>query len=144
MIRAMTLADVDAVLAIEQAMHAHPWTRGNFTDALASGYSGWVDELDGVLRGYAVLMLGVGEAELLTIGVATSSQRLGLATHLMQWLESQAQSHNFERLCLEVRPSNTAGLALYCKTGFVEIGRRRGYYPAANGREDAILMEKRL
>lgn len=144
MIRTMTASDVDAVLAIEQAVHAHPWTRGMFTDALASGYQGWVDEQHGTLRAYAVLLPGVDEAELLTLGVASSCQRQGLASDLMRWLESQARARNFARLCLEVRPSNTAALALYRKAGFVEIGRRRDYYPAAHGREDAILMERRL
>jgi ribosomal-protein-alanine N-acetyltransferase len=140
----MELADVEAVLAVEQAVHAHPWTRGNFVDALAAGYEGWVDEAEGVLRGYAVLMPGVDEAELLTLGVALSSQRQGLASGLLDSLEAQARLRALERLCLEVRPSNLAALALYRKAGFVEVGRRRGYYPAAHGREEAILMEKRL
>ncbi len=37
-LRDMVLADLDKVLSIEQRVHNHPWTRGNFTDALNSGY----------------------------------------------------------------------------------------------------------
>jgi ribosomal-protein-alanine N-acetyltransferase len=40
---------------------------------------------------------------------------------------------------LEVRPSNTPALALYHSEGFNEIGRRPRYYPAAQGREDAVM-----
>ncbi|MGZ8155124.1 MAG: ribosomal protein S18-alanine N-acetyltransferase, partial [Burkholderiales bacterium] len=46
-----------------------------------------------------------------------------------------------ERAFLEVRPSNTAARALYARSGFSEIGRRRDYYPAQEGREDAVVME---
>ncbi len=44
------------------------------------------------------------------------------------------------RLFLEVRPTNTAALALYRGAGFVEIARRKHYYRARGGREDAIVL----
>lgn len=144
MIRAMTDADLDTVLVMEQTIHAHPWTRGNFVDALAAGNYCLVDEVDGVVRAYSVLLPGVGEAELLTVGVATAHQRCGLGRTMLEALQMRARERGFARIFLEVRPSNTAALALYRRAGFVEIGRRRGYYPAAAGREDAILMEGRL
>jgi ribosomal-protein-alanine N-acetyltransferase len=43
-----------------------------------------------------------------------------------------------------VRPSNQRARALYRSAGFHEIGRRRGYYPAPDGREDAIVMKVAL
>jgi ribosomal-protein-alanine N-acetyltransferase len=51
-----------------------------------------------------------------------------------------ARWHRAERVFLEVRPSNPRAIALYHDLGFNEIGRRPGYYPAANGREDALVM----
>ncbi|MBI5919867.1 MAG: ribosomal protein S18-alanine N-acetyltransferase [Nitrosomonadales bacterium] len=141
--RPMTAADVDAVLSIEQAVHAHPWTRGNFADALAAGYLCQVDEVGGELRGYAVLLPGVDEAELLTIGVAAAHQRRGLGEALLRAALRLADERGLSRIFLEVRPSNAAALALYRKAGFLEVGRRRSYYPAPHGREDAILMEGR-
>jgi ribosomal protein S18 acetylase RimI-like enzyme len=47
-------------------------------------------------------------------------------------------------MLLEVRPGNDAGRALYERLEFSQIGRRRGYYPAVDGREDALVMAKLL
>jgi ribosomal-protein-alanine N-acetyltransferase len=43
-----------------------------------------------------------------------------------------------------VRPSNAAAQQMYERYGFVRIGTRRGYYPARDGREDAIVMRVSL
>jgi len=51
-----------------------------------------------------------------------------------------ARAAGGRQMFLEVRPSNAPALALYEKAGFATIGRRKGYYPAANGREDALVM----
>jgi ribosomal-protein-alanine N-acetyltransferase len=45
---------------------------------------------------------------------------------------------------LEVRPSNRPGQALYERFGFRKVARRRGYYPAAAGREDALVLSRAL
>jgi ribosomal-protein-alanine N-acetyltransferase len=55
-----------------------------------------------------------------------------------------ARRINMRRMVLEVRASNAAAIALYRSAGFEQIGLRRGYYPAANGREDALLMGRVL
>jgi len=136
----MTPADVDAVLAIEHAVQAYPWTRGNFIDALSHGYMCRVDEECGEIRGYAVLMPVLDEAELLDIGVAAGQQRKGLGRAMLLEMLDMACERNMLRVFLEVRASNTAALALYRSAGFGEIGVRRGYYQNANGREDAITM----
>jgi len=137
--RAMTPADVDAVLAIEQAVQHYPWSRGNFTDALANGYLCSVDER-GEIRGYVVLMPLVDEAELLNIGVAAGQQRKGLGRAMLREMLEAARAKNMRCVFLEVRASNAAALALYRSAGFIKIGVRRGYYRNANGGEDAITM----
>ena len=138
--RAMTLEDVDAVFAIEQAVQAYPWTRGNFSDALNNGYFCRVDEAVGGIRGYAVLMPVVDEAELLNIGVAAGLQRKGLGRAMLLEMLDVAREKNIRRVFLEVRASNAAALALYRSAGFVDISLRRGYYKNAAGGEDAITM----
>ena len=138
--RAMTLADVDAVLNIERAVQLYPWTRGNFMDALNSGYRCYLDEADGELRAYAVLMPVLDEAELLNIGVVVGQQRKGLGGALLRDVLEIAARKNILRVWLEVRRSNAAAIALYRSAGFAEIGVRRGYYQNASGSEDAITM----
>jgi ribosomal-protein-alanine acetyltransferase len=136
----MTLADLDAVLTVEQDVQAYPWTRGNFSDALNCGYLCFIDELAGEVRGYAVLMPGVGEAELLTIGVALAHQRKGLGRLMLAELLRMATEKQLSRVFLEVRASNRAAIALYLRAGFAQIGLRRGYYRNAAGSEDALVM----
>jgi ribosomal-protein-alanine N-acetyltransferase len=138
--RDMTLDDVDAVLGIEQAVQAYPWTRGNFTDALSHGYICRVDALGGEILGYAVLMPVLDEAELLNIGVAAALQRKGLGRAMLREILDVAREMNMLRVFLEVRPSNVAAIALYRSAGFGENGMRRGYYQNASGSEDAITM----
>jgi len=138
--RAMTLEDVDGVLAIEMEVQSYPWTRGNFIDALSQGYICSVDDAGGGIRGYAILMPVLQEAELLNIGVAAGQQRKGLGRALLLEMLDMACARNILRVFLEVRASNAAALALYRSAGFVEIGVRRGYYQNANGSEDAITM----
>jgi ribosomal-protein-alanine N-acetyltransferase len=138
--RTMTLADVDEVLHIEQAVQAYPWTRGNFIDALNQGYICRVDEAGGEIRGYAILRPVLDEAELLNIGVAAAQQRKGLGREMLLEMLDVACERNMLRVFLEVRASNAAALALYRSAGFGEIGVRRGYYQNASGSEDAITM----
>ena len=138
--RDMVPADVDAVFAIEQAVQAYPWTRGNFADALNNGYFCRVDEAGGEIRSYAVLMPVVDEAELLNIGVAADQQRRGVGRAMLLEMLDLACGRNMIRVFLEVRASNTAALALYHSAGFVEIGLRKGYYRNAGGGDDAIAM----
>jgi len=139
--RLMAQGDVDAVLAIEQAVQRFPWTRGNFADALNSGYICRVDEAEeGGIRGYAILMPAADEAELLNIGVAAAQQRKGLGRAMLAEMLNVAHDKNMQRVFLEVRSSNVAAIALYRSAGFSEIGLRRGYYQNANGSEDALVM----
>jgi ribosomal-protein-alanine N-acetyltransferase len=140
-LRFMTDSDIASVFQIEQQIHSHPWTMGNFKDALASEYICTIAELGGKMIGYAVLMQGVDDAELLDIGIAMSQQRQGWGRKLLQAILAGAQTLGKQRVVLEVRASNTPAIRLYQSIGFEEIGLRRDYYPVENSsREDAILM----
>lgn len=138
----MRLQDVDAVLALEQSVFPHPWSRANFTDSLASGYDAWVLRDDaGALAGYFLLMPAVDEAHLLDVAVAAGWQGRGLGRYLLDKVAARARGLNMESVLLEVRPSNLRALEVYRRYGYSEIGRRRAYYPAHEGqREDAIVM----
>ena len=140
----MQVADLDEVLAIEFAVCPFPWGRGNFSDSLSSGYSCWVCRVDGELIGYFVLMLAVDEAHLLTISVAEKRQGLGFGARLLHHAMSVARERGAKVLLLEVRPSNARALELYRHFGFRQIGVRRAYYPAQQGREDALVLTHEL
>lgn len=140
----MQAADIDAILAAEERIYPFPWSRGNFVDSLAAGYSAWVCRDDNGMIGYAVLMRVVDEAQLLNISILPERQRCGLGSALLEHLCVVARSHGAARMLLEVRPSNRSGRALYERFGFTLVGRRRGYYPAYEGREDALVMAREL
>lgn len=140
----MTAAGIDAVLAIEERIQAFPWTRGNFSDALGAGYDCWLAREGNELTGFAVLMRAVDEIHLLVIGIVPERQRAGKGRQLLDFVSRQARGAGMTRMLLEVRPSNSSAIAFYQQAGFVGIGRRRGYYPASTGREDAIVMARNL
>lgn len=140
LVRPMRYQDVEAVLAIEHKIYAFPWTLGNFRDSLGSGYSCWTYDFCDHPIGYGILMLAAGEAHLLNLGIAHDWQGQGLGRKFLRHLIDVARLDSADMMFLEVRPSNKKAIELYLSEGFNEIGLRRNYYPAANGREDAILM----
>ena len=144
--RAMTLADVPAVAALEARLQAFPWTEGNFRDALDSGYDCrvWPDAA-GAVRAYAVVLYVLDEAHLLTLGVAPEVQRQGMGSAVMKHMMLAACTQGAVQMFLEVRLSNRAARGLYETLGFQQLSLRRRYYPAAEGgREDAVVMRKEL
>ncbi len=139
--RPMAEGDLDAVMAIENVVYTHPWTRGNFVDSLTAQSHCHVLEWHGVIVGYAVLTTGADEAHLLNISVAAAWQRRGLGRELLDHVIVLARTLKVQKIFLEVRTSNSAARALYAQSRFREIGVRRGYYPAPTAREDAIVLE---
>lgn len=136
----MSEADLAAVMAIENAIYAFPWTPGNFRDSLAAGYDCSTYVRNGEVMGYAVVMLAADEAHLLNLSIGAGYQRQGYGTALLQRLCESARGQGARQIFLEVRPSNAAGLQLYARHGFEQIGLRREYYPAPAGREDAVIL----
>lgn len=138
----MVMADVDDVHALEQRVYPHPWSHGNFTDSLASGYHGWVLRDDeGALVGYFLLMEVVDEGHLLNVAVDSCHQGQGIGLYLLEKVMACARGLSMQSVLLEVRPSNLRALQIYERYGFAQIGRRKAYYPAHDGqREDAIVM----
>ena len=90
---------------------------------------------------YFVAMPGVDEMHLLNLTVAPEWQRQGHACRLLDELEARCRSLGVPTLWLEVRAGNDRARQVYERRGFVEVGRRPRYYPAARGlREDAVVM----
>lgn len=131
-------------MAVELRAYPFPWTRGIFRDCLKAGYPSWALLEHGVLIGYGLISVAADEAHILNICVTPERQGRGLGRHLLRALVQLAREHQARRVFLEVRPSNPGAITLYHSEGFNEIGRRPRYYPAHDGREDALVMAMEL
>jgi ribosomal-protein-alanine N-acetyltransferase len=142
----MEIADLQEVQVIEDAVYPYPWTAGNFVDSLHSGYDAWVArDSAGRLVAYFLIMFAVDEAHLLNITVRGDLHGCGYGRLLLDEVCARARRRGMASVLLEVRPSNLRALKVYQRYGFAEIGRRKGYYPAADKtREDAIVMRMAL
>ena len=97
------------------------------------------------VAGFILAQLTADEAEILSLGVASISQRSGVGTQLVRGLIDTAQRKGVKRVFLDVAASNEAAIGLYAKLGFAQMGRRKDYYSHAGGqREDALLMVRNL
>ena len=144
-LRPMEPGDLRQVMAIETQVYEFPWTLGIFQDCLRVGYCCWLAELDQRVIGYGVMSVVIDESHILNLCVHPEWQGKGLGRKLIERMLKLARQHGAETAFLEVRKSNQAALALYGGLGFVEVGRRRDYYPASgSAREDALVMSLEL
>lgn len=139
-LRPMRQEDVPAVMRVERAMYAFPWTERIFSDSLRVGYTCLVGEVDGEFAGYGIMSTGAGEAHILNLCVAGAFQRRGLGRAILVRLLDEALAEGIDTVFLEVRMSNTPAMNLYDSLGFNQIGTRKGYYPSESGREDAAVL----
>lgn len=135
----MTEALLPAVMDIEARAYPWPWTEGMFRDSLNSGYLCHVLADAGQLLGYTVIYVAVGECHILNICVEPDKHGLGLGRMLLRHALECAVDLGAEQSFLEVRPTNTAAIRLYESMGYVQVGRRKDYYPAGDAREDALV-----
>ena len=138
--RPMKEDDLSAVLAIEQRAYEFPWTRGIFRDCLRIGYHCYVVAGEAGVVGYGILSIGAGESHILNLCIHPAHRRCGLGRGLLNFLMDEARRARVDCILLEVRPSNRAAIHLYESLGFNEIGLRKDYYPARQGREDALVF----
>lgn len=142
---AMSELQLDAVTALEQQAHPHPWQRRHFADCLASAYESQLLMAGDTLLGYFVAMKGVEEVHLLNITVAPDHQRQGWARVMLDALVLWSRGQGAQWLWLEARDSNTRAIHIYQAHGFRCVGARRQYYPGEQGqREDAVVMSLKL
>lgn len=141
----LTEERLDDVVAIEARAYDHPWTRGNFSDSVRSGYQAQVLVAGASTIGYFVAMKGVDEVHLLNITVAPEHQSQGWGRLMLDAVSLWARAQGAQWVWLELRVSNARALRIYLRHGYRRVGERKGYYPATAGlREDAIVMSMRL
>jgi ribosomal-protein-alanine N-acetyltransferase len=142
--RRMTLADVGQVMKIEREVYEFPWTERIFSDCIRVGYQCWMALIGQQSVGHAVISVTSGESHILNLSIGRDHQRQGLGRQFIEFLVDEARARDAETMLLEVRPSNTAAISCYNAAGFNEIGSRKDYYPAADGREDALLFARHI
>ncbi|HEC59407.1 MAG TPA: ribosomal-protein-alanine N-acetyltransferase [Methylophaga sp.] len=140
-VRIMQAQDIVTVLGIEQSANQFPWDIKSFQDSLKTGYQAWVFyKKTEEIVGFAIVQRVLDEAHLLNICVKPAAQGRGLGKAIIQHVIDYANSISAVIILLEVRRSNERAQQLYLQSGFNEMSVRKGYYPAKEGREDAILM----
>lgn len=139
-IRPMTEADLDEVLALENASFPSPWSRDHFRSEIVSplAFPKVAVCRDGAMAGYICPVLVLDEGEILNVAVRPGLRGRGIGRLLVETVLDEFRQRGAAFVSLEVRPSNTVAVALYESCGFIRRGLRKAYYE--NG-EDAILME---
>ncbi|MBI3546110.1 MAG: ribosomal protein S18-alanine N-acetyltransferase [Gammaproteobacteria bacterium] len=143
-LRPMTGLDLAAVMETENTVYEFPWTLPIFRDCLRVGCQCYVYESDQGIVGHGIMSVAVGECHILNICIHPKYQRRGLGEGMVYFLLDMAKLKKARVALLEVRASNSAAYQLYTKIGFDEVGLRKNYYPARQGREDAIILAKDL
>ncbi len=136
----LTPADLTRAFEIEQASHAFPWSEKTLATNQGERYLNLKLEQQGKMVGFAIVQTVLDEATLFNIAIDPAHQRQGLGRILLEEILSQLEARDVFTLWLEVRASNRGAISLYESLGFNEVSIRRNYYPAASGREDAIIM----
>lgn len=139
-VRKMLELDLDRVERNERRAYQFPWTRGIFVDCLTGSNLCLVLQEGDDLLGHAIASVGAGESHLLNLCMRRDQQGRGLGRLLLRSCLDGVKNMGAQMVFLEVRPSNQVAIALYESVGFNEIGLRKGYYPAAIGHEDALVL----
>lgn len=129
-----------SVLRIESQVYPRPWSLSLFLGELGLRASRYyiVARVEGLVVGYAGLMLSLDEAHVTTIAVDPAWQRHGIGSRLLLNLTRTAVARGARHMTLEVRVSNAPAQQMYRRFGFETEGVRKNYY--AESREDALIM----
>lgn len=140
----MTLDMLPDILPIEQKSYPVGWSQQIFTDCINKQYLCKVMKLGQQIIGYYVVQVILDEHHILNVCVTPELLGQGLGRMQLQVIIAEATSNNMNRILLEVRASNKVARKLYTSSDFHIIGKRKGYYPLGDGREDAHVMELAL
>ena len=139
-IRRMTIDDLDAVTAIEEATFAIPWSRESFRQELERNVAAryLVAVKDGRVVGYAGAWIILDESHITNIAIEEGERGQGIGRKLTEALMQYISNLGAAYATLEVRVSNERAQNLYKSLGFVSVGKRKRYYE--DNQEDAFLM----
>lgn len=141
--RRLETGDAEAMAELERRCFGVPWSlyqcRGALGQSCYAAFGVFAkDELIAYLSVYHV----AGEMEIVNLAVAPEWRRRGYGRRILDMVLQVARKMGMQKVSLEVRPGNVAALALYARAGFVNVGRRRRYYPDTG--EDALIQEFKI
>ena len=128
---------------LERICFSRPWSRKMLAEELENQCAAFLVAQDSITQqvmGYAGLLVMADEGYITNVAVFPEFRRQGVAAKLIAVFENFARGNKLAFLTLEVRPSNTAAIALYKGFGFDEVGRRKNYYDLP--KEDALILTK--
>ncbi len=143
-IRSGDIADLGAVVRIEQESFGDPWSRAALLTELQPSplhlalVAEWADEVVGYLMAWLV----ADELHVLNIAVAGRARRRGAGAALLAAAMDVARRSGQRVVTLEVRVTNLGAQRFYARLGFQQEGVRRGYYPDTG--EDALILTRSL
>lgn len=140
----VTQQQLTEIMIVENACHSHPWSEKTMLSCIGGRYFGFMLKQEQTLLGFYIGEYIAGEATLMDVCVSPDHQGKGYGKQLLNHFTAQAKSLGAANLFLEVRAKNISALMMYINCGFIEVGRRTGYYPSKIGYEDAIVMKKKL
>jgi len=144
LIRQMTVEDLPAVMALEQAAFKNPWSQELLKRELQHEWSTilLVEEAQEagppLLLGLAIFWIVHDEVHVLNVATAPQHRRRGVARAVMEEVLERGRGRRCSLATLEVRKSNEAAIQLYRDFGFRPVGIRPNYY--ADEGEDAVVM----
>jgi ribosomal-protein-alanine N-acetyltransferase len=134
-------AEIEAVLAIEQASFTNPWTREMYLAELDNAGVSFLylaRDGDGAVIGFCSFWRVLDELHINNLAVIPEHRRNGVASALLQRVLAEGALLGARRATLEVRPSNEPARQLYQRFGFSVAGVRHGYY--THPIEDALVL----
>jgi len=129
---------------IQQQAHSFPWSQKVFADCLTPNYFTQQLLVDNRVVGFYIGLKVLDEGTLMDIAVDNQCQGLGYGQLLLAQFLQHCEQLAIKETWLEVRASNQAAIKLYQNNQFELIETRKGYYPTATGKEDALIMKKVL
>ena len=137
----MNASHTAQIADLEKLCFSDPWPEQAVAGELDNPLSYWLVALEGErVIGYVGSQTVLGEADIMNVAVSPAYRRRGIAAALLERLKSDLAAEGVYSLTLEVRASNEAAIALYGLLGYVQVGRRPGYYH--NPKEDALILRK--
>lgn len=143
-LRPLSPADLPAMLAVEQAAYAQPWSESLLASCFGERYLGVGAWQQGALVGYYLADWLLDESTLMNLCLRPDCRGRGWGRRLLDDYLARSAALGCRQWWLEVRRSNLTAQGLYLSAGYRQVGCRKHYYPTDTGREDALVMCRTL